>query len=422
MISSAIIEPVRPAHAARAAGGPLRPASPAAVFPETVGTGLTGRRVNLWQPPAILFGDGCAAECGQRFAGRGLRHLLVVTSPTVVKSCAGVIAAWQAAGLRTTIFSGIDTEPTVRRFTECLAVARREPVDGVVGLGGGSPMDVAKLVAALADSSQSVTDVFGINRLHGRKLFLACLPTTAGTGSEVSPNAILLDETSRSKQGIISPHLVPDFACVDPVLTHSVPPAVTAATGLDALTHCIEAYANRFAHPAVDVHALAGIRLIANHLLPAIANGRDAEARANLSLGSLYGGLCLGPVNTAAVHALAYPLGGEFHVAHGISNAVLLPHVLRFNLPAAPQRYADVAVALGAAAGDSPLATAERGVARLVELMARCPLPRRISELGVPATALPRLVQLAMTVTRLLKNNPRELTVADARGIYEAAW
>lgn len=422
MISSAFIEPLHPAQAAQAVGGQPLPVNRPAVPAEAASSGLAGQRVNLLQPPCILFGDGCAAECGQRFVERGLRRLLVVTSPTVVKSCAGVIAAWQAAGLHITIFSGIDTEPTVRHFTECLAGARREPVDGVVGLGGGSPMDVAKLVAALADSPQSATDVFGSNRLHGRKLFLACLPTTAGTGSEVSPNAILLDESSRLKQGVISPHLVPDLACVDPLLTHSVPPAVTAATGLDALTHCIEAYANRFAHPAVDLHALAGIRLVVNHLLPAIANGRDAEARANLALGSLYGGLCLGPVNTAAVHALAYPLASEFHVAHGVSNAVLLPHVLRFNLPAAPHRYADVAVALGVAAGDSPMAMAERGVARLVELMARCPMPRRISELGVPASALPRLAQMAMTVTRLLKNNPRELTEADARGIYEAAW
>src|SRR5439155_14470982 len=150
------------------------------------------------------------------------------------------------------------------------------------------------------------------------------------------------------KKAAISPHLVSDAAYVDPALTMSVPPAVTAATGMDALTHCIEAYANRFAHPVVDMYALQGIRLIAANLPLAVERGDDLEARTNVALGSLYGGMCLGPVNTAAVHALSYPLGGEFKVAHGVSNAVLLPHVLEFNLSAAPQRYADIAVALGA--------------------------------------------------------------------------
>jgi len=198
--------------------------------------------------------------------------------------------------------------------------------------------------------------------------------------------------------------------------------AVTAATGLDALTHCIEAYANRFAHPTVDVYALQGIQLISEHLLAAVTDGGNVEARAKLSLGSLYGGLCLGPVNTAAVHALAYPLGSEFHIAHGISNAVLLPHVLRFNLPAATQRYADIAIALGVQPGSSALATAERGIGRIVELMARCPMQRRISEMGVPQDALPRMAKAAMTVTRLLKNNPRVLAEEDALAIYRAAW
>jgi len=283
-------------------------------------------------------------------------------------------------------------------------------------------MDVAKLVAALADGSQSLAQAFGIDLLKNRSLYLACLPTTAGTGSEVSPNAILLDESCRLKKAVISPHLVPDVACVDPLLTHSAPPAVTAATGLDALTHCIEAYANRFAHPLVDRYALEGVRLIANHLPAAIADGRDASARAKLALGSLYGGLCLGPVNTAAVHALAYPLGSEYAVAHGVSIAVLLPHVLRFNLPAAPERYANIALALGVEPTSSPLATAERGVERLMQLLHSCPIPRRISDLGVTAEVLPRLVKSAMTVTRLLKNNPRGVNEQDALAIYQSAF
>lgn len=380
------------------------------------------RPITLLQPGRILFGNGCVADFVAHLTQLRLRNLFIVTSTAVIDSCGDVFAKIEAAGIRARVYSAINAEPTVRMFEECLSVARCEPIDGVIGLGGGSAMDVAKLVAALANGSQTVPEVFGINQLSGRGLFLACLPTTSGTGSEVSPNSILLDEACQLKKGVISPHLVPDVACVDPLLTCSVSPAVTAATGLDALTHCIEAYANRFAHPTVDVYALQGIKLIANHLLAAVADGSNTEARANLSLGSLYGGLCLGPVNTAAVHALAYPLGSEFHIAHGISNAVLLPHVLRFNLSAMPERYADIALALGVKPASSPTATAERGINRIVELMARCPMSQRISGMGVPQDALPRLAKAAMTVTRLLKNNPRILTEADALEIYRAAW
>jgi alcohol dehydrogenase class IV len=380
------------------------------------------RPITLLQPARILFGDGCTAGFVEHLASLRLRRVLVVTSSPVLETCRDLLGAIEKAGVQLVVQGEINTEPTTAMFEACVKLARQHTLDGVIGLGGGSAMDVAKLVAALADGSQSLAQVFGINLLKQRSLWLACLPTTAGTGSEVSPIAILLDESCQLKKGIISPHLVPDVACVDPVLTYSVPPAVTASTGLDALTHCIEAYANRFAHPTVDVHALEGVRLISANLLKALANGRDAEARAKLALGSLYGGMCLGPVNTAAVHALAYPLGSEYHVAHGVSNALLLPHVLRFNFSAAAERYADIARALGIESAATPLETAERGVARLTELLAQCPIPQRISELGVPRDALPRLAKAAMTVTRLLKNNPRELSEKQAIAIYESAF
>ena len=281
---------------------------------------------------------------------------------------------------------------------------------------------MAKLVAALTRSQKTAPEIFGINLLSSRALPLVCLPTTAGTGAEVSPNAILLDETDALKKGVVSPHLVPDAAFVDPLLTLSVPAVVTAATGLDALTHCVEAYANQFAHPIVDTYALQGIRLIAPNLVRAVRDGQDREARAALALGSLYGGLCLGPVNTAAVHALAYPLGGKFHIAHGVSNALLLPHVLRFNFSAAPARYAEIALALGVPKNGSDLATAEAGVAFLSGLSRACGVPQRLRELGILPTDLPALARAAMQVQRLLKNNLRPVTEADAVNIYEAAF
>jgi alcohol dehydrogenase class IV len=303
-----------------------------------------------------------------------------------------------------------------------LAAARSAQVDGVLGIGGGSAIDVAKLAAALYDGGQSAHEVFGIGLLRRRALPLVCLPTTAGTGAEVSPNAILLDEADELKKGVVSPHLVPDAAYVDPALTVSVPPAVTAATGLDALTHCIEAYANKHSHPIVDTWALQGIRLISGHLVRAVRDGSDMEARSALALGSLFGGLCLGPVNTAAVHALAYPLGGKYHIAHGVANSLLLPHVLRFNLPAAPQRYAEIAAALGVPHHENPSIMAEQGLDFLVRLSTDCGVAQRLSALGIDRGEIPGLAASAMKVTRLLVNNLRPLTEADAASIYDEAW
>ncbi len=378
--------------------------------------------LTLLQPKRIVFGNGCATKCADYLATEKFRRILVVTSSPVLSTIEPFKQSLEAGGAGVTVYSNINVEPTTRMFHEVLDLAKAQEPDAVIGVGGGSAMDVAKLVAALARGNQRIEDVFGINLLAGRDIFLACLPTTSGTGSEVSPNAILLDERDQLKKGVISSHLVADAAYVDSLLTLSVPAAVTAATGLDALVHCIEAYANKFAHPVVDLYALEGVRLIGANLERAVRNGHDLEAREKMALGSLFGGLCLGPVNTAAVHALAYPLGGEFHVAHGVSNAVLLPHVLRFNLSAATERYAAIAEALGVGRGTSPVETALRGVERLSELSVHCGVPQHLSELGVPLDAIPRMAKAAMTVTRLLKNNPRELTEKDAIDIYRAAF
>lgn len=380
------------------------------------------RTIRLLQPKRTYFGPGCASKCPEDLLALGVDCVFMVTSPPIVGLAEPVVEALRQAGANVIVYSGIAEEPSVASFQEALAAARSAKPDAVIGLGGGSAMDVAKLVAALYDGQQDVRDVFGIEVLSSRALPMVCLPTTAGTGSEVSPNAILLDEADGQKKGIVSPHLMPDVAYVDPLLAVTVPPAVTAATGIDALTHCIEAYANRFAHPMIDLYALQGIRLISGSLLQAVRKGDDLEARTNVALGSYYGGLCLAPVNTAAVHALAYPLGSEFHVAHGVSNAVLLPHVLRFNLPAAPERYAQMALALGVEADGSVEETARRGLDRLQALCQECGIPSGLSELGVPEEAIPGMAVAAMKVTRLLKNNVREMTAADAEEIYRAAY
>ncbi|HEX3628765.1 MAG TPA: iron-containing alcohol dehydrogenase [Verrucomicrobiae bacterium] len=378
--------------------------------------------VTLLQPPRIVFGNGCARDCVEWLGQRGAKRILLVTSKSVRPQIEFLVEALNQSGREVIESKFIPPEPTLKFFEMLLAEAQGEKIDSVLGVGGGSALDVAKLIAALAQSPQKVSDVLGINLLHGRQLPLVCLPTTAGTGSEVSPNAILLDEGAELKKGVISPHLVPDAAFIDPLLTISVPPDITAATGLDALTHCIEAFANKFAHPITDQYALRGIRLISENLLRAVRDGKNPEARAAVALGSFYGGLCLGPVNTAAVHALAYPLGGKFRIAHGVSNAILLPEVLRFNLPAAPERYADVAIALGIERNGSVQGTAQIGIECLAKLSRECGVPQKLSELQIPREAIPAMAKSALQVQRLLKNNLRPVTEADATQIYEALF
>jgi alcohol dehydrogenase len=386
------------------------------------GKGIAMQTIRLLQPPKIMFGPGCAIQCAADLLDLSIERVLIVTSPPIAGLAAPVCDALCQGGCAVQVYPDIAEEPSISTFEATLAAARLAKPQAVVGLGGGSAMDVAKLVAALYDGVQDVREVLGIGLLRSRALPLVCLPTTAGTGSEVSPNAILLDETEGLKKGAVSPHLMPDAAYVDPLLTLTAPPGVTAATGLDAMTHCIETFANKFAHPMVDLYALQGIRLIAGSLLRAVNHGEDVEARTNMAMGSLYGGLGLAPVNTAAVHALAYPLGSEFHVAHGVSNAVLLAPVLRFNLPAAPERYAEMALALGVQAGGTTLETAQRGVERVEELCRDCGIPAGLAALGVPEDAIPRMAEAAVKITRLMKNNLREVTVADAEAIYHAAF
>jgi len=380
------------------------------------------RTIATTQPRTLVCGAGAADQCALDLARRSASRVLFITGPKTRSLAQPIAAALQSNGIHVSFFSDIASEPTIAVFNGALNVAREFSPDAVVGLGGGSALDVAKLVAAMLSETRNVREVFGIDQLHRRDIHLVCLPTTSGTGSEVSPNSILLDEDAQLKKGVISPLLVPDATYVDPHLMISMPAMITAGTGMDALTHCIEAYANKFAHPAIDVYALSGIRLIHNSLIPAIREPDNLEPREKMAYGSLFGGLCLGPVNTAAVHALSYPLGGRFHVPHGISNTLLLPHVLEFNLPAAPDRYAEIAIALGVTLRATPIETAQAGVAALRALAREAGIPMRLSDWNVPESAIEEMARSAMEVTRLLKNNVRQVTYEDAVAIYRSAF
>ena len=380
------------------------------------------KAITLLQPQKIVFGTGCIQTLVEDYKKMGLQRLFVLTAPLILPLIEEPLADLKAAGIKIAVYQDIVAEPTVNDFKKILEVARQFKADSVVGIGGGSVLDVTKLVATFINSEQQVEDCFGTGFIKKKGLWFACLPTTAGTGSEVSPNAILLDESDHLKKGIVSPFLIADAAYVDPKLTWTVPAKVTADTGMDALTHCIEAYTNKFAHPSVDIYALQGIRLIAANLERAVKDGKDVEAREALAFGSLYGGLCLGPVNTAAVHALSYPLGGEFHIPHGLSNAILLPSVMKFNAPAAMKRYAEVAITCGVTAGQTDEATAQRGVDFIYRLAAAVGIPDKLTAIGIPQSAVDGMAKAAMQVQRLLKNNPREVNEQDARDIYNSLY
>ena len=378
------------------------------------------KAIELKQPQRIVFGTGCMSQMRDEYLASGMKKLFLLTADPILPLIQPTICGLEQEGVSVCVETKILGEPTVGDFKRILKEAQDFNADSVIGIGGGSVMDVAKLVATFLHSEQNIEECYGIGLIKKRGVWFACAPTTAGTGSEVSPNAILLDETDNGKKGIISNHLLCDVAYLDPNLTATVPPRITAETGMDALTHCIEVYTNKFAHPCVDMYALKGISLIAQNLERAVKNGKDMEAREAMLLGSMYGGLGLGPVNTAAVHALAYPVGGMFHKSHGLSNSILLPTVMRFNMQGNEKRYADVAIACGCQRGETDAETALRGVEFICQLSKACGIPQTLEEIGIPKTAVPEMAKAAMLQQRLLKNNPRPVTEQDCVDIYNS--
>lgn len=380
------------------------------------------RNISISFPSKISFGNGCLDELPSDIQSLGLKKILIISITPLLPKLAGLIAELENLGIKVFINTQIEQEPSFADFDMLIQQYLNDDIDGVIGIGGGSVLDIAKLAAVQLKNDQTLENVVGKNLIQSRHLKLICVPTTAGTGSEASPNAILIDSADHQKKGIISPFLVPDLICVDPLLTCSVPPPVTAATGLDALTHCLEAYTNKFAHPFIDIYALEGVKLIASNLVKAVDTGDDQYARYNVAMGSLFGGFCLGPVNTAAVHALAYPLGTSFHIAHGLSNALLLPHVMTFNIPSAPERYAAIALAMGCEKGNDDIETALAGVVKIKKMIDDCKVPSRLRDLNIPEGSIPKMADDAMKITRLLVNNPREMSIQDAITIYHAAY
>ncbi|QFT97275.1 1,3-propanediol dehydrogenase [Roseovarius sp. THAF8] len=375
----------------------------------------------------ITFGSGSASRIAELAPVRGAGACLFVTDPGLIRHglCDGTLSALRDAGLHVTVFSEVEADPSLATLMAARDDGRAAEVDLVIGFGGGSSLDVAKLAALLLGSDEDIDAAWGVGQAKGPRLPLVLVPTTAGTGSEVTPVSIFTVGEGE-KRGVSSPVILPDAAVLDPDLTLSLPAPITAATGVDAMVHAIEAYASTSANnnPISRMQARQALQLLGANIETAVFDGQDIDARGAMMLGSMLAGQAFANSPVAAVHALAYPIGGTFHVPHGLSNALVLPHVLRFNAPAAHDIYAEIAAdAFPDLAGiTDPEARCAALIEALANLSRRLQMPTRLRDVDIPETALAKMASDAMIQTRLLMNNPREVTEQDALDIYTAAW
>ena len=376
--------------------------------------------------PHLVSQPGAAANLGEHVRQHFplVRHALIVTDPGFLKT--GLVeapaASLQEAGITAHIYADVVADPPERVVLRAVEFARSKDIDIVIGLGGGSSMDVAKLIAVLAASTQQLSDIYGIGNVKGSRLPLVQVPTTAGTGSEVT-NIAIVTTGETSKMGVVSAQLYADLAVLDATLTLGLPPLVTAATGIDAMVHAIEAFTSRHKkNPLSDLLARQALTLLSANLLTACEDGANLAARQNMLLGAYFAGQAFSNAPVAAVHALAYPIGGIFHVPHGLSNSLVLPHVLRFNLPEAMEHYAALAAIVAPHAQGSIEARAEALIVAMQHIATVTGIQTTLRQVGVSEVDLDRLADDAMLQTRLLGNNPREVTRTDARAIYAAAF
>ena len=379
-------------------------------------------------PAKIVTGDGSASAVGAEAQALRITRTVVVTDKVLrekTDSVSRVVAGLQAAGIAVEIFDEVEPDPLVATARRSAEFARRFAPDGIVGLGGGSPLDIAKATAAVLANETPLDQMWGVANIPKPALPMILLPTTAGTGSEVTPNCILTDtkpDGGHMKKGIVSPHILARTAIVDPCLTATAPPAVTAAAGMDALTHAIETYVSRNAQPITMPLALEAVRLIGKYLRRAVADGSDLEARRHMANASMLAGLAFANGFLGAVHAIAMAMGGQFNVAHGIANALMLPYVMEFNEMAATEKFARIAAALGEPIeGLSERDAARRAALAVHQLVTDVGLPHVLADVKISEDRIPALAEESFGNQRLLKNNPRSATVQDLARILESA-
>jgi len=382
------------------------------------------RRLLFNTTRSIIIERGAAARLAEHVETMGHRSILLVTDAGVL--AAGLLAPVEAGfaqrGIALQVFSKVQADPPESVILEAVDAARQCAADCVIGFGGGSSLDAAKLAALLARSGEALADIYGIERTNGRRLPLILVPTTAGTGSEVTAVSVITTGEGQ-KNVVISPALLPDIALLDADLTLGLPKAVSAATGIDSMVHAIESYTSRhLKNPISDCLAREALRLLSENLERVCDNGSDAQAREHMLVGACLAGMAFANAPVAAVHALAYPLGARFHVPHGLSNSLVLAPVMRFNLDAAAPLYAELADIVLPNSQGSIIERAMALIAFLQALPGRLGLPTRLREVGVGEHDLQSLARDASLQTRLLGNNPRELSVDDIHAIYQQVY
>lgn len=373
---------------------------------------------------SVLSEVGATGKIGEIMTGFGCRKIAFVTDEVILELglAEAALQGLKKAGVDVWQFSDVVADPPETMILDAVRQARTEQVDGVVSVGGGSSLDTAKLLAVLLKSDQPISEMYGVGLVKGARLPLVLAPTTAGTGSEVTPISIVTTGAAE-KKGVVAPQLLPDWAVLDAELTVSLPANVTAATGIDAMVHAIEAYTSKHRKNIVsDCLARQALALLGGSIRAVCATPGDRDARGNMLLGSMLAGMAFANAPVAAVHALAYPLGGHFHVPHGLSNALVLPYVLDYNMPEAATLYSELAdIIFPELAGKAVAARAEGMVEGFMTLGPELGMESRLTDVGVSHNHLPMLAEDAMKQTRLLVNNPREVTYEAALAIYQKA-
>ena len=381
-------------------------------------------RITLFRTvPRIVMGPGALNQLADEVRALKANKVLIVTDQGLID--AGLVEQVQAvlekSDIKYAVFGEVEADPRYEIVADCVEMIHREKADFIIGFGGGSPIDIAKVSAIMATNEGPITEYFGIDLVTKSGLSTIIIPTTAGTGSEVTPIAILSDHTEKLKKGIVSQHLFPSVALLDPELTLGLPANVTAATGMDALIHAVESFTSKKATNISDMLARQAMQLIAKNIRTAYADGTNLEARSNMLEGSLLAGMAFWTAGVTAVHAFAYPIGAEFHIPHGVANSIMLAPVMEFNKLGNLERFGEIAGYLGEnTSGLSVRLAAHAAVEAMRTLAADLKIPDHLSDFGIKDKDIPELAAGVMKVTRLLANNPRELTQKDAEAIYRS--
>lgn len=371
----------------------------------------------------IVSGAHSLDLLGEKLDGLGLSGLtsiFILTQPSIVSLgyADHIKSELTKKGITSEISTAIKPEPTEENIEEVFQTFLQGEHDAIIGIGGGSVLDAAKILAVLKTNDEPISALVGTNLVKRRGVPTILIPTTSGTGSEVTPNAIVTFPEKELKIGMVSPHLLPDLVILDPALTLNLPKAITAATGMDAFTHALESYISNKANPFSDMFALESMQLISGSIQEAYHHGENMKAREDMLVGAMYGGMALTSAGTAAVHAMAYPLGGKYKISHGVANSMLLPHVTAFNADHIIDRLEQVAGVIGIAKTDAKRPLAEQVVRQIEAWTADLHIPQQLKAFGVSKEDVPALAQAASEVRRLMDNNPKPMSISDIEQVY----